>query len=225
MTAPRALLVFAKAPKAGCVKTRLMEVVSPEDAADLHAACIADTLRLAGSERGVDVLWFVAGGQSYFRRLLKTTPGSGNGKIFAQQGHDLGARLQHAFRKTFQAGYREIVVVGTDSPWMGATRLRAAFAALRTSDVVIGPAEDGGYYLLGLRHAVPGVFRGIPWSTQDVLKTTLCVALHAKLQVKLLRRDFDLDRPQDLQKARQLLKRRPRLAPALATALRKSDRV
>lgn len=221
MSVPRALLVFAKAPKPGNVKTRLLTAVSPKDAAELHAACILDALRLSQSVRGADVLWFVTGGQSYFRKLMKMQLCGRGLKLFSQHGENLGARLEYAFRKTFQAGYRELVVIGTDTPWMGAKRLRAAFAALCTSDLVLGPAEDGGYYLLGLRREVPEIFRRIPWSTEGVLNATVRVASRAKLQLKLLRRDFDLDRPKDLQKAQKLLKRNPRLAPALATALRR----
>jgi len=85
--------------------------------------------------------------------------------------------------------------------------------------VVIGPAEDGGYYLLGMRKFAPGIFRGIPWSTERVLELTLKVIVRGKLRGKLLRWDFDLDRPGDLKRARRMLKMRPRVAPALAAAI------
>jgi len=221
MNVARALLIFAKAPNPGTVKTRLLAAMSPKDAANLHAACVVDTLRLSRSLRGVDVLWFVAGGLSYFRKLLKTQAASTSVSIYSQCGTDLGPRLEHAFRKTFQAGYREIVVIGTDTPWMGAARLRAAFAGLRTKNIVIGPAEDGGYYLLGMNTFVPEVFHKIPWSTERVLKTTMGAIAHTQVSIKMLRVDFDLDRPTDLLKVRQLLKSKPRLAPALAAAIQK----
>jgi glycosyltransferase A (GT-A) superfamily protein (DUF2064 family) len=127
--------------------------------------------------------------------------------------------MENAFRKCFAMGYREVVVIGTDTPWMGAERVRKAFAELKANDVVIGPAEDGGYYLLGMRKFAPGIFRGIPWSTERVLELTLKVIVRGKLRGKLLRRDFDLDRPGDLKRARRMLKRRPRVAPALAAAI------
>ncbi len=156
MSGSRALLVFAKTPKPGKVKTRLLE---------------------------------------------------------------LGVRMENAFRKCFAMGYREVVVIGTDTPWMGAERVRKAFSELKANDVVIGPAEDGGYYLLGMQKFVPEVFRGIPWSTERVLELTLKVVERGKLRGKLLRRDFDLDRPEDLKRAGRILKRRPRVAPALAAAI------
>ena len=220
MSGARALLVFAKTPKPGKVKTRLLAAVSPKDAAALHQACIADTLRLVRKVRGCRVFVFTAGGTSYFRKLLKEQRSGAHVRVFPQRGADLGVRMENAFRKCFAMSYREVLVIGTDTPWMGAKRVRRALAELKTNDVVIGPAEDGGYYLLGMRKLVPEIFRGIPWSTERVLEATLEVVASEKLRGKLLRRDFDLDRPEDLLRATRMLKRRPQLAPALAAATR-----
>jgi glycosyltransferase A (GT-A) superfamily protein (DUF2064 family) len=132
--------------------------------------------------------------------------------------------MENAFRKCFAMGYREVAVIGTDTPWMGVERVRRAFAELKANDVVIGPAEDGGYYLLGIRKMVAEIFRGIPWSTERVMALTLQKIGVLKLRTKLLRRDFDLDRPEDLQTAKRMLKRKPRLAPVLAGAIGKSNR-
>jgi rSAM/selenodomain-associated transferase 1 len=223
MSGSRALLVFAKTPKPGKVKTRLLAAVSAGDAAALHAACIADTLRLVRKMRGCDVFVFGAGGTSYFRRMLEKQGSVGHVRVLPQRGEDLGARMENAFRKCFARGYREVLVMGTDTPWMGAQRLRQAFSALRINDVVVGPAEDGGYYLLGTRKFVPELYRKIPWSTERVLAFTLEVIAGKKLKGKLLRRDFDLDRPEDLWRAERMLKRRPRLAPGLAGAIEKVE--
>lgn len=224
MSGSRALLVFAKTPKPGKVKTRLLAAVSPEAAAALHAACIADTLRLIQKMRGCDVFVFGAGGTNYFRQLTKRLGTGKRFRVLPQRGADLGARMENAFRKCFALGYREVVVIGTDTPWMGTNRLRQAFADLRTNDLVIGPAEDGGYYLLGMRKMVPGIFRKIPWSTERVLELTLKLIATEKLREKLLERDFDLDRPEDLERAAKMLTKRPQLAPALA-AIRKTKGV
>jgi uncharacterized protein len=216
MSGPRVLLIFAKTPKPGKVKTRLLAEVSAEVAAALHAACIADTLRMARRLRGCDVLLFAAGGESHFRGLLEEMGMRSRVRVFRQRGEELGERLENAFRNGFRMGYREVVVIGTDTPWMGTARLVAAFAALREGDLVIGPAEDGGYYLLGMKRMVPGIFRGIPWSTERVLELTMGVARGLKLRTKLLRKDFDLDRPEDLRRAGRMLKRRAGLAEELA---------
>src|SRR5882724_7176035 len=139
MSGSRALLIFAKTPKPGKVKTRLLAAVSPEVAAALHKACIADTLRLARKMRGCDVLVFAAGGTSYFRRVLRGQESGARLRVLPQRGADLGARMESAFRKCFALGYREVVVIGTDTPWMGAERVRHAFLGLTLNDVVIGP--------------------------------------------------------------------------------------
>ena len=219
MSGSRALLVFAKTPKPGKVKTRLLAAVSADVAAALHAACIEDTLRLARKMRVCDVFVFAAGGTSYFLRLVKKQGSGARMQVLPQRGTDLGARMENALRKCFAMGYREVVVIGTDTPWMGVERVRRAFAVLKANDVVIGPAEDGGYYLLGMRKMVAEIFRGIPWSTERVLALTLQKTVVLKLRMKLLRRDFDLDRPKDLQRAERMLKRRPQVASALAVAI------
>jgi len=221
MSGSRALLVFAKTPKPGKVKTRLLAAVSADVAAALHAACIEDTLRLVRKTRGCDAFVFAAGGTGYFRRLVKKQGSGARMQVLPQRGADLGTRMENAFRKCFAMGYHEVVVIGTDTPWMGVERVRGAFAELKANDVVIGPAEDGGYYLLGLRKMLPAIFRGIPWSTERVLALTLQKIAALKLRTKLLRRDFDLDRPGDLRRAARLLKRRPRVAPGLAAAIGK----
>jgi len=223
MSGSRALLVFAKTPKPGKVKTRLSAAVSAEVAAALHEACIADTLRLARKMRGCDVFVFAAGGASYFRKLVKERGRGARVRVLPQRGVDLGARMENAFRKCFAMGYREVVVIGTDTPWMGAERVRRAFAELKANDVVIGPAEDGGYYLLGTRRMEKEIFRGMPWSTERVLELTLKKIAALKLRKQLLRGDFDLDRPEDLRKAARMLKRRPRVATALAAAIGKVE--
>ncbi|HXH68020.1 MAG TPA: TIGR04282 family arsenosugar biosynthesis glycosyltransferase [Candidatus Limnocylindrales bacterium] len=216
MSGLRALLVFAKTPNPGKVKTRLIAAVSARDAAVLQAACIADTLRLVRQMRGCDGIVFAAGGTSYFSRLVKKFGHGARVQVLQQRGTDLGSRMENAFRKCFAMGYREVVVIGTDTPWMGAERVLRAFAELKTKDVVIGPADDGGYYLLGMRTMMPDIFQGISWSTDRVLDLTLKAIVRCKLRKKLLRRDFDLDRPEDLERAARMLKKRPRMAPALA---------
>jgi hypothetical protein len=196
-----------------------MAAVSADVAAALHAACIEDTLRFVRKTRGCDAFVFAAGGTGYFRRLVKKQGSGARMQVLPQRGADLGTRMENAFRKCFAMGYHEVVVIGTDTPWTGVERVRGAFAELKANDVVIGPAEDGGYYLLGMRKMVAEIFQGIPWSTERVLELTLEVIAEQKVRGKLLRRDFDLDRPEDLKRAAGMLKRRPRVAPALAAAI------
>jgi rSAM/selenodomain-associated transferase 1 len=210
----RALLIFAKVPNPGKVKTRLLPAITPKDASEIHESCILDTLYLARKMAGCDLLVFSAGGTAYYAKLR-----NGNMRVFPQRGEGLGERLERAFRKAFRMRYQEVIVIGTDSPWMGTECLRTAFTSLAQHDLVLGPTDDGGYFLLGLSKFVPQVFRGISWSTEKVCTQTLRMARRAKLSTKLFANEFDLDRPEDLARAGRLLKKDPSRSPALAKAI------
>src|SRR5258708_33555722 len=122
MSGTRVLLVFAKTPKPGKVKTRLLASVPAEVAAALHEACIADTLGLARKMRGCDVLVYAAGGTSYFRKLVKRLGSGARLRVMSQRGEDIGARMENAFRTCFAAGYWGGVGIWTDEPWRGGGR-------------------------------------------------------------------------------------------------------
>ena len=114
-----------------------------------------------------------------------------------QGGGDLGARMSRAFADAFADGCTGVVVIGTDCPYFTAEDLRAAWDALVDQDVVVGPAEDGGYWLLGTSAPRPGLFADIAWSSSTVLADTLSIARSAGLSVRLLRRLNDIDTAQD----------------------------
>src|SRR5258708_29914349 len=134
----RALLVFGKTPKPGKVETRLLAAVSAEVAAALHEGCIADTLRLVRKMRGCDVFMFAAGGTGYFRKLVRKRESGERLRVMPQHGTELGARMENAFRKCFALGYRQGVVIGTDTPWMGVERGRRRGDGVEKNDVVRG---------------------------------------------------------------------------------------
>lgn len=126
---------------------------------------------------------------------------------------------------SFQAGCEKAILIGTDSPWMGRHRLEQALRALDGADVVLGPARDGGYYLVGarreMRDALPEMFRGIGWGSSHVLEQSVAKLRRAGIPFQLLARDFDLDRPEDLTRAAKLLRRNPQRAKKVATWMRK----
>ncbi len=216
-----ALLVFAKVPQPGQVKTRLLGVLRPEQAADLHRACLVDTVQHMKRIPGCHYWMYVAARTDSAQRLAETLALDHRWHVAAQHGRNLGERFQEAFDSLFRRGYRKVVVVGTDTPWMGSERMARAFRALDTDDVVLAPAADGGYYLAGARRPVPQMFRNIPWSTSQVLDVTLLALEKSGVSYRLLQRDFDLDRPEDLQRAADLLRGEETRAPALAEFLQK----
>lgn len=211
-----ALVVFARWPERGRVKTRLVPPLTPEQALGLHVACLESTARLAASlPASIDKwLYFTppSGGASArarasglrFPRVLR---------VRVQRGRDLGARLQSAFAELWGKGYRRVVVIGTDSPALTRRRLRRAFAALRRADAVLGPARDGGYYLIGLRatsEKLPSLFRGVAWGTRRALRQTQARLRRAGLRCALLPLGYDVDVVADLARLRGDLRRDPR---------------
>jgi rSAM/selenodomain-associated transferase 1 len=213
------LLLFTKPPRAGRVKTRLIGFLSPQQAADVHRACLADAIRLAESARECQLALVVAGSPRAARALARELRLGRRWRVETQRGRDLGRRMERALADAFRAGARKAVILGTDTPWMNRSRIRGAFAALASADVVLGPSRDGGYFLLGARRIVPQIFRGIAWGTPRVLPLTLRALRKVRIRYRLLREDFDLDTPRDLARAEKMLRRDPSRAPALARCL------
>ncbi|WP_066356874.1 TIGR04282 family arsenosugar biosynthesis glycosyltransferase [Geobacter anodireducens] len=205
----KALMVFAKRPMAGRVKTRLTPPLSPGDAAELYRRMLLDILATCARMAGVALLLFYEPGEGNGHFFAETAPGWA---CRAQEGDDLGARLDSAFQVAFDEGYGEVAVIGTDSPDLPEEYVRLAFELLGrpTVDAVYGPSEDGGYYLLALKRYLPELFRHIPWSTGKVLEQSLARAEAAGVRVELLPVWYDVDTAADL--------RRPGLAGAGATA-------
>ncbi len=190
----RRLVVFARFPQPGRTKTRLIPALGAEGAARLHVHMIRRTMHRAGRLRGVGVeLHHDGGSESDWRTMLAAPAG-----LRAQSDGDLGARLRNAFDHSFARGDEIVVAVGTDCPFLERRVLNEAFAQLRRHDMVIGPAVDGGYYLLGLRRGVRSLFEGIDWGSERVFAQTLARAAEAGLDVHQLRLLRDIDTPDDL---------------------------
>lgn len=191
------LIVFTRYPEPGKTKTRLIPALGPDGAADLQRRMTEHTLRLVPQlQRSCPVsveVCYDGGSLDLIREWL------GRDLSYAAQGGgDLGERMARAFDQAFDAGTEATVIVGTDCPGVTADLLRTAFEALRQNDLVLGPANDGGYYLIGLCRAIPQLFAGIHWGTDKVLQQTLETAKSLELSVTLLERLDDVDRPEDL---------------------------
>lgn len=141
--------------------------------------------------------------------------------VFAQRGDDLGARMLRAFAETFASGYHRVVIVGTDHPTLPSTIIQDSFNALDDADsVVIGPAEDGGYYLLGMSQPRPELFQDMNYSQDDVFDETLRRIRAATARPTVLRPWYDVDRPQDLPKLLRDLEPSGDVAPRTHGVLR-----
>jgi rSAM/selenodomain-associated transferase 1 len=179
------------------VKTRLVPPLTLEEAASLYECMLHDTIdkivRLPG------ITPFICyqddpGAELYFRDIAPAV------EIFPQQKGDLGKRMQQAFARLFARGFREVAIVGSDSPDLPPEIIHEVFTSLEDdqTDVVFGPAEDGGYYLIAMKRLWSELFTGINWSSASVLAESLEIARDAFLGVALLPEWYDIDRPEDL---------------------------
>ncbi|GAB4260256.1 MAG: TIGR04282 family arsenosugar biosynthesis glycosyltransferase [Deferrisomatales bacterium] len=211
----RRLIVFAKEPRPGHVKTRLAAFVGPEPAARLYRAFLEDLAAVFASLRGTRVEWWVDGRPGAMGFLRGPW-----GRPYRQGAGDLGERLARAFRSAFHRGGGPVAVVGTDCPLLEAAHLHELFDALaQGAEASVLPAEDGGYAALGLAAPCPAVFRDIPWSTASVLAHTLDVLEGEGRRVQVLPAVYDVDDRRDLERLTRDLAARPGRAPSTARTL------
>lgn len=203
-----ALILMAKAPVPGSVKTRLCPPLSPRKAAQLYACLLADAAGEGASLRGIRRYLFHAPPRE--RAYFRTAPFSGF-LLRKQGGGDLGKRMAHAAAEAFSAGARRAVLIGADCPALSAARIRSAFRELaRGVDAVFGPARDGGFYLVGLNAPPASLFEGIAWSTPKALAEVLSRCRRAGMTYALLPVESDLDTGDNLAGLRRWARTHPR---------------
>ncbi len=191
------MLVFVRAPARGRVKTRLAASVGDDAALRVYRRLAEHTLREAAALAGEGVRVRVHHTPANAGEAVHAWLGDGPAYLPQAEG-DLGARMEDAFARAFAAGAERVVIVGSDLPDLSADLLRRAFGLLDAHPAVLGPARDGGYYLLGLTRLVPGIFRGIAWSTSGVLAATLDRFRAAGIEPAMLEELADVDEAGDL---------------------------
>jgi len=186
------LIVFVKAPRPGTVKTRIARTAGAERACAIYREMVAAVLQKFASIRRVQLQFAPDDALDEIKPWLR------EGWVAAPQGQgELGERLQRACAASFAAGAERVVMVGSDSPEVKSGDIRTAWKELKSNDLVVGPAIDGGYWLIGLRAPHPELFRAIAWSSDQVLAQTLAQAKSIGLRVQLLRILRDIDTEED----------------------------
>lgn len=189
------ILIFAKAPAAGRVKTRLIPALGPQGAAELHARLLGEVVaRLSAARIAPIELWCDPDPAAVpFARLARAYGLT----CHRQQGADLGERMRRAAAEALGRG-APVLLVGTDCPPLDGAYVASALAAMAGQDAVLGPAEDGGYVLLGLRRAAPELFADLPWGTEQVAAITRERMQGLGWRWAEQPALWDLDRPADL---------------------------
>jgi rSAM/selenodomain-associated transferase 1 len=166
----------------------------------LYRAFVEDTLGWVAPLPLAEKRIYYAPREASEEALRRLAPAASTGtlRFHPQSQGDLGARLHQAFQDTLGDGFAASVVTGTDCPLLGPTILTQALEELEKKDLVLGPAQDGGYYLVGMTRVLPELFRNVPWSTSAVLETTLTRAREADTPVALLPALGDVDTVEDL---------------------------
>jgi rSAM/selenodomain-associated transferase 1 len=200
-----ALLVVAKRPTPGHTKTRLTPPLAPEAAARLYEAFLRDTLDIMRAVEDAQpiICYLPEDAAGYFRSLAPDFA------LLPQQGDDLGPRLDNALTHCLSDGFARAVIMDSDSPTLPAAYLSRAFHALDTADVVLGPCEDGGYYLIGLKRPAPRLLREVQMSTPNVAADTLALAKAEGLSVVQLPPWHDVDTAAELDRLRAELELLP----------------
>ena len=193
--------VFARAPVRGQVKTRLAATIGEDAALVAHETLVTSTLlRLAGVEEYTLMLWLAGDPRNITVQGWAARFGV---PVLQQRGDDLGSRMSSALGHMLESASRALVV-GCDCPAIDRDYVLEALAALEKNELVLGPAEDGGYGLVGLKREVPGLFEGVAWGTSGVLDDTLRNAAALDLSVAVLRTIWDVDTAADWERFERL---------------------
>lgn len=199
MKSNNAIAVMLKAPVAGHVKTRLVPPLTQENAAELYKCFIKDIFARIDKLEAIDVFaaFTPAESEEIIKKIIPKEAG-----LILQKGIDLGERLANLFAELFTKGCKNVVVIGSDSPDLPLKYIKMAFDELKTDQgkIIFGPAEDGGYYLVGMNRFHKKIFENIPWSTDKVLKESLKIARKEGIGTFLLPKWHDIDIYSDLQR-------------------------
>ncbi len=189
------LLVFTRYPEPGKTKTRLIPLLGLQGAAELHRQMTEATLKKVKVLKDVSVVICYTG-----TTVVSMKSWLGNGLDYREQCQgDLGERMYDALSASFTlVSDSHVVIIGTDCPDLSPAIINQAFQSLSSHDLVLGPALDGGYYLIGVRSAIAQLFQGIPWGTEKVFTQTQATAKALGLRVFELPLLRDIDRPEDL---------------------------
>jgi uncharacterized protein len=200
------LVVMAKQPQPGRTKTRLCPPLTPQAAAQLYEALLKDTLSLAARIEELQLAIAITPPEShaYFQSI--TLPGT---RLLPVTGDNIGECLILALSALLGNGYQKALALNADGPSLPPDYLRQAVQLLDEHDLVVGPGEDGGYYLVGLKKMQADLFQDIPWSSSHVLEQTLLRAESLKLRVAMTAPWYDVDLPADVYRLRQELRHLP----------------
>ena len=201
-----ALIIMAKEPRVGSTKTRLCPPLTPEQAAQIYEALLLDTIDIAAGIEGLDLAIAVTPSDAadYFKHI--TPDGT---LLIPVDCPDIGLCLSQVLSELLRIGYNHVLALHSDGPTLPVAYIQEAIRTLTDKDLVFGPAEDGGYYLIGLSRIHTEIFTGIEWSTEKVLSQSIFKADQSGLSVHVLPPWYDVDTANDIHRLRNEIKTLP----------------
>lgn len=193
-TTKNAAIVFLKFPQEGEVKTRLAKDKSEKFATEFYKVCVEHTIsEVKEMQESAEIFLFVESNLTEIKEWLGTGI-----NIYEQKGEDLGVKMKNAFEEVFNKGFEHVIIIGTDIPGISSSILKTAFRHLKSTETVIGPAQDGGFYLLGMNQLHEELFKETEWSTDEVLPTLLVKIKSLGCQFVMLPELIDIDHEADI---------------------------
>lgn len=192
-----ALIIMAKEPLVGKTKTRLSPPLSPEQAAAFYEALLLDTIKLCAEIKNIDLAVASTPPESIGYFVNATPPGT---RILPAACEHIGGCLSLVIGELLDMGYHKVLAINSDGPSLPPNYIDKAIVLLGNCDLVLGPGEDGGYYLIGLKSHRPPLFEGIAWSTSRVLEQTTAKASQLGLTTALLPSWYDIDTGRDIKR-------------------------
>lgn len=203
------MIVFAKEPEKGRVKTRLREHLSEEQCFKLYKAFLRDTLESVKTLEHIDKVLaydFTTNEPGYLKKIGRPFT------FYKQRGKNLGEKMHNAFKFARKTNSEKAIIIGSDSPNLPVNYVKEAFRRLDNNDIVLGPSRDGGYYLVGLKNPCLTIFRGVKWSSETVLKDTIKNAGRLNKKIAILRKWYDIDDSAGLARLKRDLKKKKNTA-------------
>jgi len=185
------LIIFVKNPIQGKVKTRLAAEIGEAPALEIYKTLLKHTHQVATNTQEVSI-------SVYYADFVNNNDLWNNFDKKLQEQQDLGSRMNHAIKSEMENGFQNIIIIGSDCLEINPQHIQKAFLSLKTNDIVIGPAEDGGYYLIGLKSLIPDIFKNKKWSTDTVFIDTIEDINRLNLKHMILETLCDIDTKKDL---------------------------
>ncbi len=189
-----ALGIMFRIPQLGKVKKRLAAQIGDEMTLKIYNMMLQKTIKNVSRLSNIALYGFYKGTLSANLNILKTV------QNIPQRGKDLGERMLNAFKWLFNQGYKKVILIGSDSPDIPLSYIKEAFSRLDTRELVLGPAEDGGYYLIGLKAPIDSLFKNIRWGSSQVLRDTIKIAEIEGITYSLLPQWYDIDDVESLKR-------------------------